>query len=69
MSEKYLQCYDGYEWDLLMHLFIFVVPEVYVWPLGEKKKQHFNIRQEKQNWHWVCCVTWGQPDLKDGGNK
>lgn len=30
---------------LLVHMFIFVVPEVYMWPLGEKA-QHVNIEEE-----------------------
>lgn len=27
---------DDDDKDLLVHLFIFVVPEVYIWPLGKK---------------------------------
>lgn len=31
-----------------MHLFIFVVPEVYVWPLGEKTP-HLSIAEENKS--------------------
>lgn len=51
-----------------MHLFIFVVPEVYIWPLGEKKQKHLAL-DRKKNEKQVWGAPQEQPDLKDGGDK